>query len=285
MNKMKELFKNRIVIGVICIVFAIIICFALTPLYNRALTQTIEVVVVSEHIETGERITEDKLSLLTVGGYNVPNNVAKSKESIIGAYASSPLHVGDYITPSKLRREPLYGNEYLDVLDGSLVAVSVTIKSFAAGLSDKLDADDIISLIVANVGDDKATIIPPELTYVRIIAVTDDNGIDMYNSNIEFNEFHDNNTETITLLVTLDQARLLVDIEQNASLHTALVYRGSKEKANEFLSMQADILAKIETDEISPTVIVKPKDKSDNLNILSIGSNYDMPDRSSADLN
>ena len=41
---MKNLLKNRIVVGLVCIIVALAICFGLTPMFNDALTSTVEIV-------------------------------------------------------------------------------------------------------------------------------------------------------------------------------------------------------------------------------------------------
>ena len=63
-------------------------------------------------------------------------------------------------------------------LDGTKQAISVTIKSFATGLSGKLQSGDIVSVIVADYPEDGETTIPAELQYVEIISVTASTGYD-----------------------------------------------------------------------------------------------------------
>ena len=42
-----SIFKNRTVIGVICILLALVICFGITPLFNRGISQKAEIVRVA----------------------------------------------------------------------------------------------------------------------------------------------------------------------------------------------------------------------------------------------
>ena len=49
--------KNRTVIGVICIVLSLVICFGVTPLFNRSMSQKVEIVRVVKDIHTGDEIT------------------------------------------------------------------------------------------------------------------------------------------------------------------------------------------------------------------------------------
>ena len=45
-----SIFKNRTVIGVICILLALVICFGITPLFNRGISQKAEIVRVTKDI-------------------------------------------------------------------------------------------------------------------------------------------------------------------------------------------------------------------------------------------
>lgn len=66
--------RNRTVIGVFCILLSVLICFGLTPLFNRAVSQKVEIVRVTQPIRAGEQITDDMVQMVQVGGYNLPDN-------------------------------------------------------------------------------------------------------------------------------------------------------------------------------------------------------------------
>lgn len=239
---MKNLLKNRIVVGLLCIITALIICFGLTPMFNDALKSKVELVRVTSEIKKGDQITAGMVTTVETGGYNLPSGVVYQKEDVIGKYANADLYRGDYILKSKLSDTPMLKNEYLSKLNGENRAISVTIKSFAAGLSGKLERGDIVSLIASDVGEARKTLIPDELQYVEIIATTDSSGND---NNIQEQSKDNEDAElasTITVLVTQQQARLLAELEQTGKLHAALVYRGSAENGQKFLDEQARLL-------------------------------------------
>ena len=54
--------KNRTVLGAVCIVLSLLICFALTPLFNQSVSRKTTVVRVVKSIQSGEQITKDMLS-------------------------------------------------------------------------------------------------------------------------------------------------------------------------------------------------------------------------------
>ncbi len=243
---MKNLLKNRIVVGLVCIIVALAICFGLTPMFNDALTSTVEIVRVNTEIKEGDQITAKMVTSVEVGGYNLPSNVVYRVEDVVGRYANTDLYKGDYILAGKLSDTPQLKNEYLTGLDGTNRAMSITIKSFAAGLSGKLERGDIVSLIASDVGDLRETLIPAELQYVEIIATTLSDGTD---SDMQEEEDDMGLASTITVLVTPEQARLLAELEQEGSIHAALVYRGNRENAGKFLEEQTRVLAELYTEE------------------------------------
>ena len=139
-----SIFKNRTVIGVICILLALVICFGITPLFNQSISQKAEIVRVTKDIHAGELITKDMVTTTEVGSYNLPSGILREKDNVVGKYAKADLAVGDYILAAKLSDAPAAENAYLYNLDGTKQAISVTIKSFATGLSGKLQSGDIV---------------------------------------------------------------------------------------------------------------------------------------------
>ena len=112
----------------------------------------------------------DESRTVEVGAYNLPQNLMADKKDVVGKYATADLAAGDYILSSKLSAVPAAENAYLYNLDGTKQAISVTIKSFATGLSGKLESGDIVTVIVADYQGKGETAIPPELQYVEVIS-------------------------------------------------------------------------------------------------------------------
>ncbi|EAE8422356.1 Flp pilus assembly protein CpaB [Listeria monocytogenes] len=236
--------KNRTVIGVICIVLSLIICFAVTPLFNKGMSQKTEIVRVTKDIKIGDEITKDMVQSVEVGGYNLPEDVVKNTETVLGKFASADMVPGDYIISSKIADEPAAENAYLYNLTGEKQAISVSVKSFATGLSGKLVSGDIVSIIAPDYKKQGTTVIPPELQYVEVIAVTAGSGYDANTSEQEDSEEKEL-PSTVTLLVTPEQSKILAMLEADGNLHISLVYRGSKENDNKFVKAQESVLSKM----------------------------------------
>jgi len=237
-----KIFRNRTVIGVLCILLALIICFGVTPLFSRSASEKTEIVRVTKDIKEGDEITAEMVQTVEVGAYNLPQNLMTDKKEVIGKYATADLAAGDYILSSKLSAVPAAENAYLYNLDGTKQAISVTIKSFATGLSGKLESGDIVTVIVADYQGKGETAIPPELQYVEVISVTASSGYDANTGEVvDEKEL----PSTVTLLVTIEQAKVLAELEQDSELHLALVYRGTPENAAKFIAAQDALIEEL----------------------------------------
>ena len=243
--------KNRTVLGIICIVVSLVICFAVTPLFNASVSQKTEIIRVTTDVKTGEMITKDMVQTVEVGGYNLPDNVVRNPDTVIGKYAVADLLAGDYILAVKLSDTPAAENAYLYNLNGDKQAISVTVKSFANGLSGKLISGDIVSVIAPDYKKQGATVIPAELQYVEVIAVTSNTG---YDANTGDRRAAGGNgaaaqdeekelPSTVTLLVSLEQSKILAELEADGKLHLSLVYRGAPENAAKFTAAQDEVIA------------------------------------------
>jgi flp pilus assembly protein cpaB len=237
-----KIFRNRTVIGVLCILLALIICFGVTPLFSRSASEKTEIVRVTKDIKEGDEITAEMVQTVEVGAYNLPQNLMTDKKEVVGKYATADLAAGDYILSSKLSAVPAAENAYLYNLDGKKQAISVTIKSFATGLSGKLESGDIVTVIVADYQGKGETAIPPELQYVEVISVTASSGYDANTGEVvDEKEL----PSTVTLLVTTEQAKVLAELEQDSELHLALVYRGTPENAAKFIAAQDALIKEL----------------------------------------
>ena len=248
-----KIFRNRTVIGVFCILLSVLICFGLTPLFNRVVSQKVEIVRVTQPVRAGEQITDDMVQMVQVGGYNLPDNILHEKANAVGKYATADLAVGDYIINTKISDVPAADNAYLYDLDGSQQAISVTIRSFANGLSGKLQSGDIVSVVAPDYKQQGQTVIPPELQYVEVISVTASTGYDANTGEAQTDDEDGKELpSTVTLLVTPEQSKVLAELEEEGTIHLTLVYRGSKENAEKFLSAQDDVLLEIYPPEPDP---------------------------------
>jgi pilus assembly protein CpaB len=258
MKLFSRVFKNKTTVGIVCIIVAFIICFGLTPLFNSAVKAKTTIARISKDVTKGEMISSSDVENVEVGKYNLPDGVIKNKNKLIGKYAAVDLTAGDYVLPEKVSNTPVSLSKYLYKLPKGKEAISVTIKSFADGLSGKLQSGDIVSFIITsdssnednnsgNATNTNQTTVPEQLKYVKVLAVTTSKGTDGASDKRVKTQNADGSSDnalpaTVTVQASKDQAILLANAEETGKIHIALKYRGSKKKANKLLKNQDKLL-------------------------------------------
>ena len=243
--------KNHALIGIISIIIGLLTAFVLTPLYGGILEKQEEVVRVKEKITEGELITADKLETVNVGAYGLSPDVIKSIDVITGKYAKTDFYRGSYITGEGLSNVALEEDTYLNDIPEDKYAISITVQSFAAGLSSKLLKGDIVTIITKKgEGDEAVTEIPRELTYVEVLSTTEEDGEDKENNGKEVKKEDDTKAKkklaTITLLVNSLQAEELASFENQRGIHVALKCRNNEKLKKELFDEQDKIFKEME---------------------------------------
>ena len=228
--------KNRTIIGIVCIVLALIVTFAVAPMVNKISDNRTDIVRMKKNVDQGHLISEDDIEIVTVGSHGLAIGTITRKEEVVGKFAACDLKAGDSLFPSKLSASSDSADDVFRTLNGEKQAISITISTFAGGLSGKLENGDIVSLIVFDKTTYEASI-PGGLTYVKVITTTTKDGFDK--DEVTPNE--DGTYElptTVTLLVNPEQAKMLVEYENTGVIHADLVYRGDSKTAQAFLDAQ-----------------------------------------------
>lgn len=212
---MKKLLKNKTLICIVCILLALILNFGVGPMITNQAIKQIQVTRIAQgkEIPPNKKITDDMLETVNVSQKDIPAGAVQNRSDIVNKYSTVKMVSGDWLFPSKLSSTPLGADGYLAKLDGKKVAISVSIKSFAAGLSGKLQTGDIISLDVADYGDMKQTITPGDLQYVQLLAATTETGTDNGRTTVDKSanknstSTRDEMPSTLTILVTPEQKK------------------------------------------------------------------------------
>ena len=251
--------KNRTIIGIVCIVLALVVTFAVAPLVNKLSDSRTDIVRLKNDIVQGHMIQESDIEVVTVGSTGLPTNIITKKEAVVGKFAACDLKANTDLLQSMISDKSDSADDVFHTLDGKKQAISITISSFAGGLSGKLENGDIVSLVVFENETNKATI-PGGLTYVKVITTTTAEGFDKD----ELTPNEDGTYElptTLTLLVNPTQAKMLVEYENRGVIHADLVYRGDSKTAQKFLDAQDlyfEMLAEKEDEETTEPDENKP---------------------------
>jgi pilus assembly protein CpaB len=235
--------NNRFIYGILSIVLAAVIAFIAIPAVTSRTSSTCEIVRIKTAVSRGSIITADDIETVEVGGFNLPDTVARRIEDVAGTYASCNLYPGDYILPEKVSTTPLSSDLTLNDIPDGMVAISITTQTLATALSDKLQSGDIIRLYHY---DDNNVVEPvsdiPELRFVKVLSVTDSKGLDIDYTTPPAEDEEKQQTATITVLATPEQAMLLTKYENEGVIHVALISRGNDKLATELLERQNEIL-------------------------------------------
>lgn len=254
--------NSRFLYGILSILLAAIIAFIAIPTVTRKTNSKVEIVRITTALDRGDPITAKDVELAEVGGFNLPDNVATKLEDVIGTYAASSLYPGDYILSGKVSSTPLSSDLTLNAIPDGMVAISITVQSLAAGLSDKLQSGDIIRLYHYNDLSGTLNVVQdiPELKFVKVLSVSDSKGLDIdYTKQPEEDEER-LQTATLTVQATPEQAILLTLYENEGMLHVALISRGNEALAKELLNQQAEILTQLYENEDADAELNVPEE-------------------------
>ena len=233
--------NNRFIFGILSLVLAAVIAFVALPTIARQTNGKAEIVRITHPVLKGEKVTPDNAEVVEVGGYNLPSNVAHSLSDVEGLYVTADLAEGDYILTSKVSSVPVSSDVALNDIPSRKVAISMTVKTLASGLSDKLQPNDIIRIYHFLKTAEEV----PELRFVKVLSVTDSDGINVDNTKEPTEDNTRQQSATITVLATPEQARIITEMENDGVVHVALISRNNDSLAEELLAAQDKTLQQI----------------------------------------
>lgn len=242
-------FNNRFVFGIVSLLLAAIIAFIAIPATISKTNGKAEIVRITQPVRGGSRITDKDVELVEVGGYNLPADTARMKEDVVGKYAVADLAAGDYILASKVSSTPITSDIQLNSIPSGKMAISLTVKTLASGLSDKLQPGDVIRIYhFLNVAKEI-----PELEFVKVLSVTDSKGINVDNAQESGEDEEKRQSATITVLASPEQAKLITGLENDGVCHVALISRNNEKLAGKLLAAQDEALLKLYPPEAEET--------------------------------
>lgn len=233
--------NNRFIFGILSLVLAAVIAFVALPTIARQTDGKTEIVRITQPVLKGEQVTKENAGVVEVGGYNLPANVAHSLDDVEGLYVTADLAAGDYILTSKVSSVPISSDVALNDIPSGKVAISLTVKTLASGLSDKLQPNDIVRIYHFLETAEEV----PELRFVKVLSVTDSDGINVDNTKEPTEDEEPQQSATITVLASPEQARIITELENDGVAHVALISRNNDQLAEELLAEQDKTLQEI----------------------------------------
>ncbi|MDR1204529.1 MAG: flagella basal body P-ring formation protein FlgA [Peptococcaceae bacterium] len=233
--------NNRFIFGIVSIALAAVVAFVAIPAVSRQTNGKTEIVRVVQPVRKGAVLTTKDIEIVEVGGYNLPPNIARNENDVVGKYVTADLDAGDYILSSKVSFAPVSSDIQLSSIPSGKVAISLTVKSLASGLSDKLQTGDIVRVYHYLDGANEI----PELRFVQVLSVTDSKGVNVDYSRELSEDEEKRQSATVTVLAAPEQAKIITALENDGVAHVALICRDNEKLANELLETQDAILREI----------------------------------------
>lgn len=249
-------FEDKKKVGILLVSLSLFMILVVSPLLNYfTATKMTTAVVAKEDIKQGTPITDELLATVSVPESSMLPIYITGKDEALEKYAKTDIAKNEQLSSVKLSDTLPFENSYLYTLPQNKKALSVTVSSLASGLSGKLQAGDVVSLYVnlnesgQDQGQDQnqnkekkdyTAKLYGELTFLRVLAVTNVDGLDI--EPVGKTEQENALPATITLEVTDTQACILAGMEKNGKFYAALVSRGDEERAAALLKTQEDYL-------------------------------------------
>ena len=176
----------------------------------------LSVVVMVRDVPVGQRIDAADVRLATLGSAGaLADHLATGLDEVVGAYALLPLSVGEPLIRAKVGTEPP-GSGLAVLIPAGRVAISVAVNDVirTGGFIAPGDRVDVFGVITKEAGD------PAELVIsdVQVLAVS--------RSIVGSERSSDDNPRsldsTVTLAVTSEEAKRLVQVDELGSLRLAL---------------------------------------------------------------
>ena len=105
---MRNPFKSKLAVGILCVVLAAVIAFVGIPALNHTKTATRIAVRVRVDVPQGTKLTAEMLTAAEVGAYGLPEGIVTDQEAAIGLRAKENLYAGELLWQARLATEAEY---------------------------------------------------------------------------------------------------------------------------------------------------------------------------------
>ena len=83
---------NRTVIGIVCMIAAIGICFGIAPAVQKLSAGKTKILRVTRTVPRGSCLTEADVEMVEVGSYGLSRDILRDKTAAVGKYATTDLY-------------------------------------------------------------------------------------------------------------------------------------------------------------------------------------------------
>ena len=232
---MLRIFKNKWFISTVCLMLAAILAFMVLPQVYKAQSSTASIVELKQNVNYGTVITDDMLTSVEVGAYGLPSNVIKDKSEITGFVAGSTMYAGEYLWKDRFITSEAYkeAKNNLGLSDGTYL-ITIGLPTASSGVAGVLRAGDCVDVYGYTETADKTLDVEVKLTGVNVYKVYNSkllslNDVDAQlknNSTADMNNY-DLTPAFVVFIANEQQAKTLIELEKNKSLHLTLRKAGA----------------------------------------------------------
>lgn len=233
-----KILKNRIFIGGVSLVLAVLIAFVVVPVVNKLTTKTIKVVRVKEDVGMGTQLTEDMLELVEIGNINLPSQPATDFKQVKDLFVTVDLKAHDVLYGNKLTNKLVIPENKIRKMNAGESAYTIQIKD---SYRSRLLPNDIVTFYTFD-KEGNARIVE-ELKYVSVVTTTTADKVDILYSTQVAKDGKSLVADTITFILDKTQVQKLMTLEHSGNFKMALIYRGDDETTIEnYLNQQKSYL-------------------------------------------
>jgi pilus assembly protein CpaB len=243
-----RVFRNRYILGGLCLLLAAAIAFFLLPQIAQNREATTMVLRAAKNIQPGTEITEQDITTVEVGAFNLPPDTLADAAQVVGKYSRTSISANDYFFTGKLSDEQ-YTTLMEQAVGNQQRLLTVTLSSIAAGTGGHLQAGDTVAAwyfkpetqkqepafdgMERTVTIPAAVVAPPILQRITLYALenTAAESIDSDEERdllVADSQADKKVPTTATLMVTDEQAAELLLAEYIGKLHLVFVDRGAE---------------------------------------------------------
>lgn len=275
-----KLLKNRVVLGIVCIVLAAVLVFVGIPFVNNLSTAKTTVVRATQDIKMGTKLTQDMFEEVEVGSLNLPEDVAHHLTSVKGQFLTVNMTKGDYLTKAKIATTLTLPDNKITAMKPGQQALTVALNGAAQSYANKLLPNDIIT--VYSTADNNQSSIVNELTYVQVVMTTASDGTQILRDGQTDKDGKPLTPAYATFIVNDVQAKKLIGLQ--SKLYFVLRYRGTDATTiNKYLDAQETALKNnttvVNVDNVEPSkpnaenAVTASSSVSDSSSIATTSSN------------
>ncbi len=214
-----KIIRNRLLIATVCLILAGIISFKVVPAQVKNEENFEKAIVASKNIKMGERLVlGDNIETKHFRPGNIPVNCIKEDQLEQELYADKYISKNEFILTKKVSDE-IFNSISANSED---VIISLNFDGLAQGVSNKIEKNDLISVVSFNKRENKVSY-EESLTSLLVLDIVDRNGNSINRSQNKLLSSNDiNKSEAVVISCSLDQAIKLIELDKTGEIHFVL---------------------------------------------------------------